>query len=66
MLAHMREKIWGENHSGHKGGLEILRWVGPGLLVTVGFIDPGNWATKWDAMRTDLCSRPCSRSSASW
>ncbi len=24
---------------------EFLRFVGPGLLVTVGFIDPGNWAT---------------------
>lgn len=23
---------------------EILRYLGPGILVTVGFIDPGNWA----------------------
>lgn len=23
---------------------ELLRYIGPGLLVTVGFIDPGNWA----------------------
>ena len=52
MLTHMREKIWGENHSGHKGGLELLRWVGPGLLVTVGFIDPGNWATNMAAGST--------------
>lgn len=52
MLAHMRERIWGENHSGHKGGLELLRWVGPGLLVTVGFIDPGNWATNMAAGST--------------
>lgn len=32
---------------GHKpvlGALEILRYIGPGFLVTVGFIDPGNWA----------------------
>jgi manganese transport protein len=27
------------------GGLEILKFIGPGLLVTVGFIDPGNWAS---------------------
>jgi len=27
------------------GALEILRYIGPGLLVTVGFIDPGNWAS---------------------
>lgn len=24
--------------------LQILKFIGPGLLVTVGFIDPGNWA----------------------
>jgi manganese transport protein len=27
------------------GGLEILKYIGPGLMVTVGFIDPGNWAS---------------------
>jgi len=27
------------------GGLEIVKFIGPGLLVTVGFIDPGNWAS---------------------
>jgi manganese transport protein len=26
------------------GALEIFKYIGPGLLVTVGFIDPGNWA----------------------
>jgi manganese transport protein len=26
-------------------GLEIWKYIGPGLLVTVGFIDPGNWAS---------------------
>lgn len=24
---------------------ELLRYLGPGFLITVGFIDPGNWAT---------------------
>jgi manganese transport protein len=24
---------------------EIFKYIGPGLLVTVGFIDPGNWAS---------------------
>jgi manganese transport protein len=29
-----------------KGNLKkILSFLGPGFLVTVGFIDPGNWAT---------------------
>jgi manganese transport protein len=26
------------------GTNSLLRYIGPGLLVTVGFIDPGNWA----------------------
>jgi len=32
-------------HSPRFGGLEILKFIGPGLLVTIGFIDPGNWAS---------------------
>ncbi|SBW02140.1 Nramp family divalent metal transporter [uncultured Dysgonomonas sp.] len=31
------------------GVLEILKYIGPGLLVTVGFIDPGNWASNFAA-----------------
>ena len=31
------------------GGLDIFRYIGPGLLVTVGFIDPGNWASNFAA-----------------
>jgi len=34
-----------KDHRPRLGGLEILRYIGPGLLVTVGFIDPGNWAS---------------------
>lgn len=33
------------DHKPAFGGLEILNYIGPGLLVTVGFIDPGNWAS---------------------
>ena len=28
-----------------KDNLNILKFIGFGLLVTVGFIDPGNWAS---------------------
>ena len=24
---------------------ELLRYLGPGFVVTIGFIDPGNWTT---------------------
>jgi manganese transport protein len=33
-----------KDHSPSFGALDILKYIGPGLLVTVGFIDPGNWA----------------------
>jgi len=33
------------NHKPRSGALDLLKYIGPGLLVTVGFIDPGNWAT---------------------
>lgn len=45
-------KPFGTNHSGHHGGLDIFKWIGPGLLVTVGFIDPGNWASNMAAGST--------------
>ncbi len=32
-------------HKARFGALEILKYIGPGLLVTIGFIDPGNWAS---------------------
>src|SRR5664280_3756473 len=32
------------DHNRVFGALDILKFIGPGLLVTVGFIDPGNWA----------------------
>lgn len=34
-----------KSYKAKNGGLEIFRFIGPGLLVTVGFIDPGNWAS---------------------
>ena len=40
---------FGAERTGTHGGLEILHHIGPGLLVTVGFIDPGNWASNMAA-----------------
>lgn len=37
------------DHKRNLGGLDIFRYIGPGLLVTVGFIDPGNWASNFAA-----------------
>lgn len=38
-----------KDHQRYLGGLDILKYIGPGLLVTVGFIDPGNWASNFAA-----------------
>ena len=34
-----------KRHGQRREALAFLRYIGPGLLVTVGFIDPGNWAS---------------------
>ena len=38
-------KLDPRGHRPSLGGKDILKYIGPGLLVTVGFIDPGNWAS---------------------
>ena len=38
-----------KDHLRYLGGLEFFKYIGPGLLVTVGFIDPGNWASNFAA-----------------
>lgn len=48
MLNHLKQHFGSRRTGGH-GGLDIARHVGPGLLVTVGFIDPGNWASNMAA-----------------
>jgi len=34
-----------KNYRPRLAALDIFKYIGPGLLVTVGFIDPGNWAS---------------------
>ncbi|MFP5239006.1 MAG: Nramp family divalent metal transporter [Acidobacteriota bacterium] len=44
----MFTKVLADLRTRHKPrfmALEIWKYIGPGLLVTVGFIDPGNWAS---------------------
>lgn len=38
-----------KDHLRYLGGLDFFKYIGPGLLVTVGFIDPGNWASNFAA-----------------
>ncbi|SFN97887.1 manganese transport protein [Formivibrio citricus] len=47
LLARLKHRIAAFNRETRPPALtalELFRYVGPGLLVTVGFIDPGNWA----------------------
>lgn len=44
MKSFIKEFEAGEHHPEFEA-LEILKYIGPGLLVTIGFIDPGNWAS---------------------
>lgn len=45
MLKYLHGLLSTAKHHPKLGGLEIFKFIGPGLLVTVGFIDPGNWAS---------------------
>lgn len=38
-----------QRHGINSRARQFLRYIGPGILVTVGFIDPGNWATNMAA-----------------
>jgi manganese transport protein len=39
----------GAEHKPYFGAADLLKYIGPGFLVTVGFIDPGNWASNFAA-----------------
>lgn len=41
----MNLKEYSMHHESSIRAREILRYLGPGILITVGFIDPGNWAS---------------------
>lgn len=52
IFAHMLnilQELKRKDHPRKLGGLDIFKYIGPGLLVTVGFIDPGNWASNFAA-----------------
>jgi manganese transport protein len=49
MFKQLYDRLTKHYHSPQFGALEIFKYIGPGLLVTVGFIDPGNWAANLGA-----------------
>lgn len=43
------KKLLKDDHKPKFMALDFIKYIGPGLLVTVGFIDPGNWAANVSA-----------------
>jgi manganese transport protein len=48
-LEDLRREFKTINRKQHSSAHDLLKYIGPGLLVTVGFIDPGNWASNFAA-----------------
>ena len=46
MMKNIFQDLKRKDHKRYLGGLDVFKYIGPGLLVTVGFIDPGNWADR--------------------
>lgn len=48
-MANILKELKRTDHKRYLGGVDFFKYIGPGLLVTVGFIDPGNWASNFAA-----------------
>ncbi len=48
-MSHIIDELKNKHHKRYLGGMDFFKYIGPGLLVTVGFIDPGNWASNFAA-----------------
>jgi Mn2+ and Fe2+ transporters of the NRAMP family len=44
-IAKKRKALFAGEHKPQLMALDFIKYIGPGLIVTVGFIDPGNWAS---------------------
>lgn len=42
-------KLFKTPHNPQLTAIDFLKYIGPGFIVTIGFIDPGNWATNISA-----------------
>ena len=48
-MKNLFKELTQRGHKHYLGGLDFFKYIGPGLMVTVGFIDPGNWASNFAA-----------------
>ena len=49
MMKNIFQDLKRKDHKRYLGGLDVFKYIGPGLLVTVGFIEPGHWASNFAA-----------------
>lgn len=52
MIKMVRRLLSVEKHKPRFMAVDFIKYIGPGLIVTVGFIDPGNWASNLEAGST--------------
>ena len=52
MLDFIRRHLLTAHQQGKEHVSDVLKFIGPGIIVTVGFIDPGNWAANLAAGAT--------------
>ena len=48
-MSNFIDELKRKDHKRYLVCLDFFKYIGPGLLVTVGFIDPGNWASNFAA-----------------
>ncbi|MBS5337287.1 MAG: Nramp family divalent metal transporter [Veillonella sp.] len=44
MIDFFKKQLFTVHQNGKQQVSEVFKYIGPGIIVTVGFIDPGNWA----------------------
>ena len=44
MIDFLKKQLFTVHQNGKHQVSEVFKFIGPGIIVTVGFIDPGNWA----------------------
>lgn len=44
MIDFLKKQLFTVHQNGKQQVSEVFKYIGPGIIVTVGFIDPGNWA----------------------
>ena len=44
MIDFLKKQLFTVHQNGKQQVSDVFKYIGPGIIVTVGFIDPGNWA----------------------